>query len=124
MEYTITNKHRQKMALATHSKGTIARVKMIALGTGGMDGRNVRVPVPTATRLNNEVLRREYTTAEKVDDFCYEYQLRLSGAELVGQAISELALIDEEGDLICVLNTRPKEKDDVPETYRIRNHYE
>ena len=37
--------------------------------------------------------------------------------------MSEMMLIDSEGDPICFLNFLPKQKDDIKETYRIRNHY-
>ena len=68
--------------------------------------------------------RRAYTAAEPVNDYCYEYALVLAENECIGQAISEMALIDSEGDLICILCFLPKTKDNIQETYRIRNHYE
>lgn len=123
MKYTITDAHRKKIALATHSQGTIATVAQIALGTGGGDGGSIKTPVSSANKLNNEVLRKAYTSSTQVDEFCYEYVLALGGDELVGKAISEMALIDSDGDLICILNFYPKTKDDIQETYRIRNHY-
>ena len=58
------------------------------------------------------------------------YALRMTSAvsfvaenECVGSKISEMMLIDSEGDPICFLNFLPKQKDDIKETYRIRNHY-
>ncbi|MBQ9250836.1 MAG: phage tail protein [Oscillospiraceae bacterium] len=124
MKFVITNKHRQKIATATHQSGTIAKVAQIALGTGGVNGSGVITPSGGATRLNNEVIRRPYTASQKVNDYCYEYALTLAENECVGQAISEMALIDSAGDLISILNFLPKTKDDIQETYRIRNHYE
>ena len=124
MEFVITNKHRQKLAKATHTTGRIATVAQIALGTGGLSGSGVRTPSGAATKLNNEVIRRAYTAAEPVNDYCYEYALVLAEVECIGQAISEMALIDSEGDLICILCFLPKTKDNIQETYRIRNHYE
>ena len=103
MKYTISDVHRKKIAQATHSAGKIATVAQIALGTGG--------------------IRRAYTASEKVDDACYEYALVLAENECVGSKISEMMLIDSEGDPICFLNFLPKQKDDIKETYRIRNHY-
>lgn len=123
MKYTITEAHRKKIALATHSTGAIATVAQIALGSGGMDGEEIKAPVATAAQLNNEVLRKEYTSSTQIDDFCYEYALELGADELVGTSISEMALIDSDGDPICFLNFYPKVKDDIHETYRIRNHY-
>lgn len=114
MKYTISDVHRKK----------IATVAQIALGTGGVDGSgNVKTPAGSATKLNTEVIRRAYTASEKVDDACYEYALVLAENECVGSKISEMMLIDSDGDPICFLNFLPKQKDDIKETYRIRNHY-
>ena len=119
MKYTISDVHRKKIAQATHSAGKIATVAQIALGTGGVDGSgNVKTPAGSATKLTAEVIRRAYTASEKVDDACYEYALVLAENECVGSKIS-----DSEGDPICFLNFLPKQKDDIKETYRIRNHY-
>lgn len=123
MKFVIADAHRKKMAAATHSTGRIATVKQIALGTGGVSGTTVKTPVSSATRLNNEVYRANYTAAEKVDDFCYEYALVLLENQLVGQGISEIMLVDSEGDPVCFLNFLTKIKDDIKETYRIRNRY-
>lgn len=124
MKYTISDVHRKKIAQATHSVGKIATVAQIALGTGGVDGSgNVKTPAGSATKLTAEVIRRAYTASEKVDDACYEYALVLAENECVGSKISEMMLIDSEGDPICFLNFLPKQKDDIKETYRIRNHY-
>lgn len=124
MKFVITSKHRQKLAQATHTTGRIATVKQIALGIGGMSGSGIREPSAAATKLSSEIVRRAYTAAELVNDHCYEYALVLAENEYVGQAISEMALIDSDGDLICILNFLPKTKDDIKETYRIRNYYE
>lgn len=124
MKYTISDVHRKKIAQATHSAGKIATVAQIALGTGGVDGNgNVKTPAGSATKLSTEVIRRAYTASEKVDDACYEYALVLAENECVGSKISEMMLIDSDGDPICFLNFLPKQKDDIKETYRIRNHY-
>ena len=122
MKYTISDIHRKKIAQATHSAGKIATVAQIALGTGGVDGSG-KTPAGSATKLNTEVIRRAYTASEKVDDACYEYALVLAENECVGSKISEMMLIDSDGDPICFLNFLLKQKDDIKETYRIRNHY-
>ena len=114
MKYTISDVHRKKIAQATHSAGKIATVAQIALGTGGVDGSgNVKTPAGSATKLTAEVIRRAYTASALV----------LAENECVGSKISEMMLIDSEGDPICFLNFLPKQKDDIKETYRIRNHY-
>lgn len=124
MKYTITLAHRKKMTDAVHSKGTIATAKLIALGTGGANGADIKEPLPTATKLNNEIMRKAYTSSKKISDSCYEYTMALAAEEQIGQPISEMALIDSEGDIICIMNFTTKIKDDIPESYSIRNRYE
>ena len=123
MNYVITDKHREKLARATHTTGQIAKVSKIALGIGGMDGGDVRVPSGGDTGLKTEIVRKEFTASEQITDFCYEYALSLEAGELVGEDISEMALIDDDDDFVCILCFLPKTKDNIQETYRIRNHY-
>ena len=123
MKFVITDKHREKLAEATHSTGQIAKVAKIALGTGGMTGEDIRIPLGSETELKEEIVRKEYTASEKVTNFCYEYALVLEAGEHVGKKISEMALIDSDEDIIAILCFLPKTKDNIEETYRIRNHY-
>ena len=124
MQYVVTNAHRKKIVEASHNGTALPRVAQIALGTGGVSGTEVRVPSANQTTLNAEKIRRPYTGSERVNDFCYEYRLTLGPTDLVGQQISEMALIDSAGGLIAIVNFLPKTKDDIEETYRIRNYYE
>ena len=112
------------MAEATHTTGTIAKAKWIALGSGGVDSsNNIITPLERNVSLNNEVMRKEYTTSRKASDTSYEYTIKLAETELVGTYISELALIDEDGDVIAFSNFLPNGKDNTESTYTIEDNY-
>lgn len=124
MKHVITKVQRKKMSEASHTTGTLAKVKWIALGSGGVDAENnIIVPLAENVQLNKEVIRREYSFAEKVSDTSYEYTIKLEPDELVGCAISEMALIDEDGDVVAFSNFLPTVKDDVETSFSIENEY-
>ncbi len=120
----ITNIRRKKMSEAAHTTGRLAKVKWIALGSGGVNGnREVIEPLPANTKLKNEVVRREYTSSTKKSDYCYEYEIRLSELEFVGTYFSEMALIDEDGDVIAFSNFLEKGKDETEVSFFIEDNY-
>jgi hypothetical protein len=112
------------MSEASHTTGSIAKIKWIALGTGGVDAnREVTEPSPKKTGLNNEVLRREYTSATQKSDTCYEYELKLGELEFVGTYFSEIALVDEDGDAVALLHFLEKGKDETEVSFYIEDNY-
>lgn len=120
----ITNVRRKKMSEASSTTGKLARVKWIALGSGGVDDRkSVLIPNPENTDLQNEIVRREYTSSTKKSDTCYEYEIRLGDDEFVGTYFSEMALIDEEGDIIAFVNFLEKGKDNTEVSFFIEDKY-
>jgi hypothetical protein len=120
----ITNVRRKKMSEASHTTGKLAKAKWIALGTGGVDAnRNVIEPLPTSTGLKKEVVRKEYTSSTKKSDTCYEYELKLGELEYAGTYFSELALIDEDGDAIAILNFLEKGKDETEVSFYVEDNY-
>lgn len=124
MEYVITKIARQKMAAARNNTGTIARVKYIALGTGGTESDgSIRCPLAQDVGLKNEIIRKEFTSTATSSDTSYEYTIRLSESECVGESISEIALIDEDGDTVAIACFLPKGKDDAPVEYSIEDTY-
>lgn len=120
----ITKIRRQKMAEASHTTGTIAKITHIALGSGGVkaDG-TVIVPLAEDMQLKAEVVRKPYTTSKKVSDTAYEYTIKLEENELVGTYISEMALIDEDGDVVAFSNFLSKGKDETEVTFTIEDNY-
>lgn len=124
MKSVITATRRTKMAEATHTIGKLAKAKWIALGSGGVDSENnIITPLAENVQLNNEVIRKEYTSSTKTSDTSYEYVIELAEDELVGVFISEMALIDAEGDVIAFSNFLPKGKDETETTFTIEDNY-
>lgn len=124
MKSVITARRRTKMAEATHTTGKLAKAKWIALGSGGVDSaNNIITPLAENVQLNNEVVRKEYTSSTKTSDTSYEYVIELAEDELVGVFISEMALIDAEGDVIAFSNFLPKGKDETETTFTIEDNY-
>lgn len=124
MKNVITTIRRKKMAEATHTTGKIAKAKWIALGTGGVDsGNNIITPLAENVQLNNEVIRKEYASSVMTSDTSYEYVIKLTEDEILGEYISEMALIDAEGDVIAFSNFLPKGKDETETTFTIEDNY-
>lgn len=124
MKQVITEAKRKKIAKALHDTGTISKIKYIAVGSGGVDENNeVLSPSETATALKHELLRKEYTSSQKISDTCYEYTLVIEANELVGEYISEIALIDEDNDIIAIANFLSKGKDQMEDSFAIQDMY-
>lgn len=119
----ITKIRRKKMADASRT-GKIARITHVAVGDGGVDGSGeIFAPLADDVRLRNELLRKEYSACRPLSDTSYEYDIKLDPDELVGKYISELMLIDEDGDAVAFLHFLPKGKDDAETTFSIEDYY-
>lgn len=124
MKQIITDLKRKKLAEATHTTGQIPKVKYIAVGSGGVDQNGeVISPSKESTSLKHELLRKEYTASRKVSDSCYEYSLLIEANELVGKYISEIALVDEENDIVAIATFMAKGKDTMEDTFSIQDLY-
>ena len=72
----ITKIRRKKMAEASHTTGTVAKITHIALGSGGVNGDGtVIVPLAENVALKKEVVRKPYTSSTKTSDTSYELSL-------------------------------------------------
>ena len=101
-----------KMMKARTGEIALPKIVGIAFGNGGVDASgNVIVPVETQTELKNELLRKEIDGYEFLSDRKCRYSCTLLSNELVGTYISELALYDEDGDLVAIKNFLSKGKD-------------
>lgn len=120
----ITKTRRKKMAEASHTTGKIAKITHIALGSGGVNADGtVIVPLAENVALKSEVVRKPYTSSTKTSDTSYEYTIKLDEDELVGVFISEMALIDEDGDVVAFSNFFAKGKDETEVTFTIEDNY-
>ena len=120
----ITNVRRKKITEASHTTGTLSKIKWIALGDGGVDSSGAVIePLPANTALGHELIRKEYTSSQKVSDTCYAYTIKLEENELIGKYISEMALIDAAGDVAAFSNFLAKGKDETEVTFTIEDNY-
>lgn len=116
---TVPNVAREKMADARAGVRTLAPITMIAFGDGGVDSDGiVLTPLPTMTALNHELLRVSVESTEKIGQLSYRYGYTISEGGLGGKSVSEVALIDSEGDLASIEMFKPK-ADDLDSTYYV-----
>lgn len=109
MKNLVTLAGRSKMAKARAGIATLPAITHIALGDGGVDSDyNVLEP---GEQLTHELINREVTSITKVSDTCYRFTIVLGETELTDAEISEMALIDSEGDTVIVKTFKPKIKD-------------
>ena len=120
---TVPNVSRAKMAAARSGERTLPPIKMIAFGDGGVDENGaVQTPSPTMTKLNHELLRNPVESVEKVGQLGYKYGYTIPEGGLDGKSVSEVALIDEEGDLASIEMFKPK-ADDLDSTYYVLDDF-
>ena len=101
-----------KMMKARTGEIALPKVVGIAFGKGGVDASgNVIAPDETQTTLNSELLRKEIDGYEFLSDTKCRYTCTLANDELVGSYLSEMALYDEDGDLVAIKNFLSKGKD-------------
>lgn len=122
MGKAVTTKTAKKnMLLARAGMQSLPKVKWVAFGDGGIDANgDVRTPYEDQESLNAEISRKEVQSKEVVSDTEIVYKVTLAAGELTGKKISEIALIDENGNVITIKTFRPKVKDeDVSLTFSI-----
>lgn len=120
---TVPNVSRAKMAAARSGERTLPPIKMIAFGDGGVDENGaVQTPSPTMTKLNHELLRKPVESVEKVGQLGYKYGYTIPEGGMDGKSVSEVALIDEEGDLASIEMFKPK-ADDLDSTYYVLDDF-
>lgn len=110
----ITLARRKNLARITSGAvETLPKIAAIALGDGGVneDG-SIRPPSGDQTALAHEIGRYSVTPPTYPVETTARYQITVPEADLVGAAISEMALVDEEGTLCAIRNTSPKVKDE------------
>jgi len=96
--------------------GLIARLPQIAgmaFGDGAVNGESVRVPLETDTALQHELHRQHISKVTlQEDEISVLYESTLEKAVLAGKVINEVALFDDEGDLLAIKSFSNKGKDD------------
>ena len=96
-------------------------ITQMAFGTGGVSaGGEVIEPNENATGLVHEVLRKALDSHSFDNNKTMKYTGTIRNSECVGEKISELALIDSDGDIVCIKTFSAKQKDaDIEMTFDI-----
>lgn len=90
----------------------LPKTMYMVFGDGAAEGSYIRTPLPTDTALQHELCRQGIQSAELQDDcISVKYATTLDKATLGGQVINELALADEDGDLLAIKSFSSKGKD-------------
>lgn len=117
----ITLTGRKKLCMAHAGDAELPKIVKMVWGDGGVDeSGEPKAATGNEVGLYHKLLEKEikghgYVNEEKTT--C-RYTGILEAGELTGKDISEMGLLDEEGDLIAYRTFRRKGKDeDVPQTY-------
>jgi len=111
-EAITVNSYRRRLASTMAGGATVKKIAYMAFGDGGHNGDlTAKAPDPEQTSLNNELMRKPLTAVVQEDDFSVTGRGMLDYDELVGYAISEAALLNEDGDVVGVKNFAPKVKE-------------
>ena len=109
----VTDVAREKMLKARAGVAPLPKIIGMAFGDGAEnESKEIIPPVRTQSELCHELLRKVVDGYETVTNLLYRYQCTLEEAELGGKNINEIALYDEEDDLIAIETFRNKGKDD------------
>ncbi|WP_242875931.1 phage tail-collar fiber domain-containing protein [Cellulosilyticum sp. I15G10I2] len=107
-----TNIAREKMVKARAGERTLPPISQMAFGRGGVDAAgNIKQPLAAQTALNDEIARKDIESYSFPILTTCRYVCRLVRGELAGEDISEIALIDAEGDIVAIKNFKAKGKD-------------
>lgn len=112
MAAVTTTVAKKKMLLARAGDAALPKIVKMAFGNGGVTSGGVIIePTEDQTDLNSEIGRYDITSHEAISDTRIKYYCKLGESTLAGKEISELALVDEDGDLVTIKNFAAKGKD-------------
>ena len=108
----VTKAYRIKMLKARAGDATLPAITYMAFGRGGVDDEGtVLTPDTGQTALNDEIGRKPISSHSYPSDTSCKYICTLSETDFAGESISEIALVDADGDLAAIKNCTPKGKD-------------
>lgn len=112
---------KKKMLQARAGVAPLPKIVGMAFGNGGVNaGGAVVQHSPDQNALHSELLRKQIDGYTVVSDTLVRYACTLAAEELAGEYISELALYDADGDIVCSKSFMKKGKDgDIPTTYEV-----
>lgn len=109
----ITLYRRKNLARITSGELTaLPKITHIVLGSGGVEeSGEIKTPSENQTALVAELQRYEVGPVEHPVETTSRYTITVPEGELAGAAISEIGLLDADGQLCAVRNCSPKGKD-------------
>lgn len=112
-ESIVTNIAKKKILLARAGLiPNLPKIVGMAFGNGAGGGASTRLPLETDTTLQNEIYRQKVDNAVFQENELYvKYITTLAQTTLKGQVINEIALYDEDGDLLAIKTFSDKGKD-------------
>lgn len=111
-EAITVNSYRRRLASTMAGGPAVKKLSYMAFGDGGHNSDlTAKPPNPEQTSLNNELLRKPLAAVAQEDDFSVTGRGILDYDELVGYAISEAAILNEDGEMVGVKNFAPKVKE-------------
>ena len=113
MATSITTKiAKEKLIKAKCGEKPLPKVMKIAFGNGGTNEANEPLEIDLdQSSLNSELSRKNIDGYNITAYNKCEYYCTLTEQELVNERITEVALIDEEDDVIAIRNFKAKYKD-------------
>ena len=109
----MTDIGKQKICKAHSGAAALPRISRMAFGDGGLDGAGEPISVTgQEAALRGQLLEKEIESYSFPDMVSANFVCRLTKPELAGKSLSEIGLMDEEGDLIAYRTTRAIGKDE------------
>ena len=123
-EATTTTNFRQRLASHMFDNTTLPPVAYMAFGDGGhtvfdTGVSGVKPADANRTTLYHELLRKSLAGLIQEDSLSLTATGRIENTDLIGQTISEAALLDSAGNMLGFRNFAPKVKEG-DETYDIK----
>lgn len=113
MEVYISKQAKKKVMQARAGIKPLPKAKYIAFGDGGVSQANEILAIDLENpMLKNQLLKKQIETFDFPTETSCRYVVTLGKKELIGKKISEMALLDEENDIIGIVAFLPKYKDD------------
>jgi len=108
----ITIKGREKLCKAHAGDIKLPKITHMVFGSGGIDNEgNVKVLTGNETTLTNKLITKPINEHEYPVPTTCRYKAILGLNDLAGEQISEIGLIDEDGDLVAYKTFGSKFKD-------------
>lgn len=104
---------KQKLCKAHAGDTPLPKIKKMVFGSGGIGEDGTALPITgQETGLKQQLLEKEIDSHSYPDVVSCEYVCKLVKSDLAGSNISEIGLLDEDGDLIAYRTMRNIGKDD------------